>query len=138
MKHSDVILHLFSHPNEQPSEAIQPRMGSLHHPSSRPIAGNLLLFFDFFPTTANVGSITIFLYQFQDIPITQAKHDLIKSKESFKSSLFELKNANELGLYYVPTRYLNGMMVYHTSLSQKVIQKIFKEWYKRYIKWRLT
>jgi len=66
------VFHFLFPPDEQSSESIHPRMGSLYYPSSCSITRNFLFLFDFFSTTANMRCVTIFLHQFPDIGIVIA------------------------------------------------------------------
>jgi len=69
MQHRQVVLNLLLPANEKSPEAIEPRMGPLHYPASRPVAGDCPLGFGLFAPRPDMRGIAPRRHQFPNLRI---------------------------------------------------------------------
>lgn len=77
MEHRQIVVNFFLPADEEPAKPVQPAMGSLDDPASRPVPGNDLLFESFFSSSSNVCRVSVASYQLpylgKVVPFVQAQ-----------------------------------------------------------------
>src|SRR3990172_8377102 len=122
MEHSDIVFNFLLPTDEQPTEAIHPRVSPLDNPSSRSIAWDVLFGRLLFAPTANVRRIAVAVHQLAHrrvvVPLIQTH--VLRLFRRWRRTLHRYRLDSGLGhLHIVTVGTVDGQANGHTmSLGQ--------------------